>query len=187
MKPLIAVLILNATLAAQTAVKEAPTATADKVCITDAGFDTRIPQDECLKHKGWRWDVIHATMQLIFTPDQAAYPGNAWMKPCGPDNHDDACVEIPPVPPAKAYSDEIKTISVFSCDASHPCIAFAPNIVWPEPEATYSEHPAKDGKIVRTLTLKDDWVCVLATDHQEQPRAVVLSCTKPPAGAKGGK
>jgi hypothetical protein len=49
---------------------------------------------------------------------------------------------------------------------------------WPEPEGTYEESPPKDGKIIRTLTLKQDWVCVVTTDQKEQPRAVVLSCAK---------
>jgi len=36
--------------------------------------------------------------QLILNSTQAAYPGNEWIKPCGPANHDDACFDPAPKP-----------------------------------------------------------------------------------------
>ena len=38
-------------------------------------------------------DIKIVSAQAILTPEQqAAYPENAWIKPCGPQNHDDWCV-----------------------------------------------------------------------------------------------
>src|SRR6185437_6596756 len=34
-----------------------------------------------------------ATAQLVLDPVQARYPGNEHVKPCGPTNHDNACVD----------------------------------------------------------------------------------------------
>lgn len=39
------------------------------------------------------WPKI-VSVQMILDPVQAKYPGNEKAKPCGPDNHDDACVDL---------------------------------------------------------------------------------------------
>lgn len=65
-----------------------------------AGKECKPPMDnmnggtaKACKKVGGVWKPVGATVQLIFTPEErAAYPANAWMKPCDPDNYDDACV-----------------------------------------------------------------------------------------------
>jgi len=45
--------------------------------------------------------------QLILDSTEATQPGNEWIKPCGPSNHDDACFTQNPAPapkPAQPYT-----------------------------------------------------------------------------------
>jgi hypothetical protein len=59
------------------------------------------------------WPEVKSIQGVLTPAQQAAFPENAWMKPCGPTNHDDWCVDTsaPPSPekaaspPSKAFPD----------------------------------------------------------------------------------
>ncbi len=55
-----------------------------------------------------KWPEIVSVQGRIDQVQAKQHPGNAWMKPCGPSNHDDWCVDMdmphlsaapPPAPP----------------------------------------------------------------------------------------
>ena len=110
MKPYLIAALLVGSAVAQTT-KPTPTPKPIEswsVCLCDGKKQCIPPIDNMVggteaacKKVGGVWHAVTATMQGIMTPEQqAASPENAWMKPCGKDNHDDWCVEAKTPTPA---------------------------------------------------------------------------------------
>ena len=56
--------------------------------------------------------------QLILDSTEATQPGNEWIKPCGPSNHDDACFTQNPAPAPKPAPQIISSHSAPAADFS---------------------------------------------------------------------
>lgn len=75
-------------------------------CVKD-GLTQPPSQKSCaeLGLKPAKWPTI-ASVQIVLTQKQKdAYPSNAWMKPCGPDNQADGCYMPDPPTPAEPKPD----------------------------------------------------------------------------------